>query len=215
MDIINYLCSCSLLLYLVFFVIVLLMFKGAISNFISSLSTKSKIQYKGLSIEIGDNKETLVGATQENAKYTNLNKAFQNAIITEDEQAIRNDLVGAKLTTDQEIDVLINHLANTRWSLLMNIIDKLIFPEQVEILSKMNNQTKPWTESDLRPFFDKWKIRSENKEYSYESFVGFLIQQKLIIHGVNGYIVSLMGREYLGFCVKIGRSITFETPRHY
>lgn len=190
------------------------MFKKAICNFFITISNRiNNVYYKGLNKEFNFN---LGSASQNiptnqleytNTKHLDLLKAFQSILITTEEITIKNQLSGAKITNEQAINILITHLANANLRISLLAIDRLIFQEQIKLLSYLNTQHKAVPQSDLLPFYKAWLEQTNSKDFSFDNFLGFLTQQGLITLGINGYYIGLLGKEYLSFLVQIGKSI--------
>lgn len=179
--------------------------------------SKAKIKYQGLNIDLsgGDPSLPIGQQDQTNLKQFELLKAFQSNVVTIEEKFIRDRLIEAKTTPEQAIDVLINHLANSRLNITMLLINNFIYNEQIELLTFLNNQVNPSAEATLRPFFEKWKERTKDCNYMFGSFLNFLLQHRLIAQNIEGYSISILGKEYLAFLIKIGRPLSYETlPEH-
>lgn len=184
---------------------------------IARAGNKAKIKYQGLNIDFsgGDPALPIGQQDQSNLKQFELLKAFQSSVVTIEEKFIRDRLVEAKTTPEQAINVLINHLANSRLNITMLLINNFIYNEQIELLTFLNNQVNPSSEATLRPFFDKWKERTKDSNYTFESFLNFLLQHRLVAQNIEGYSISVLGKEYLAFLIKIGRPLSYETlPEH-
>lgn len=92
----------------------------------------------------------------------------------------------------------------------MLVIDKLIYEEQIELLSYLNKQPKACPESSLFVYFKNWQERTKNQDYNFQNFLNFLLQQGLIAQSIDGYTISLIGKEYLSFLIKVGKPISRE-----
>jgi hypothetical protein len=77
----------------------------------------------------------------------------------------------SKLTAEQTMNVLISHLANANLIVKLLAIDKLIFPEQVELLLYLNTKLKPVPESELFSFYTKWKEKNPQIDYPFKGFL--------------------------------------------
>lgn len=197
----------------IFLVIITSIFKTpltAVINALINLGNKAKtLTYNGFNIELGSSQHASpIGDQQKNeAQFLDLQKAYQSSIITNEEQIINNQINDAKLTPVQAKSVLTTHLANANFIIKMLRIDKVIFNEQIYLLSFLNKQYKASTEHELLPFYEQWLEKSKNSEYTFPSFLSFLLNERLIAQDLNGYHISVMGREFLAFLVRTGRSI--------
>jgi len=182
---------------------------------IARAGNKAKIKYQGLNIDLsgGDPSVPIGQQDQTNLKQFELLKAFQSNVVTIEEKFIRDRLIEAKTTPEQAINVLINYLANSRLNITMLLINTFIYNEQIELLTFLNNQVNPSPEATFRPFFDKWKEKTKDSNYTFESFLNFLLQHRLIAQNIEGYSISILGKEYLAFLIKIGRPLSYDTSK--
>lgn len=178
---------------------------------------KTKINFPGFNIDLsgGDPSLPIGQQDQTNLKQFVLLKAFQSNVVTIEEKSIRDHLIEANTTTEQAINVLINHLANSRLNITMLLINNFIYNEQIELLAFLNNQINSSPEAKLRPFFERWKERSKDSNYTFECFLNFLLQHRLVAQNIEGYSISILGKEYLAFLIKIGKPLSNEMlPEH-
>jgi len=194
-------------IWAVFFLIVIVMFKGKINDLFDKIGRKGKIKYKNLDIDFNGTNDLTSQVEQSNSKHSELKTAFQNTIITNDEKFIRSKLIEANLTPDDAINVLVNHLANTRLNIAMLWVDKTIYIEQIECLAYMNTQFLPRPQSEIFSFYKKWLERTGGNSYPFEQFLNFLLSHNLIGESVNGYTILPQGKEYLSFLIRMGRPI--------
>ncbi|MFO9066396.1 hypothetical protein SC828_05040 [Legionella pneumophila serogroup 1] len=201
------------LIWSTFLLIVILLFKRQlilIFEAVIGIGNKTKnIQYKGLNIDLGSNTDSIAITQQAttDVKQAIYQKAYQNIIITNEEQIIRNQLVEAKFSKDQAIDILIYHLANRNFLVKLLEIHRLIFPQQIRLLFFLNEQVEPRTSSDLLPFYQEWVKISGGTEYPLQQFLNFLIQSGLMLEDLNGYQISNLGKEYLAYLIRIGWNV--------
>ena len=200
------------LIWAIFALIVIVMFKKPLYELLSNFSQKGKVQYKGLNIDLGSG--TNVSANQQilaDAKYLELQKAYQSRIITNEEEVIKNTLIEKNLTPVEAVNVLIYHLAHANLEIKLLNIDKSIYEEQKKLLLYLNAQLV-CSECDLLPFYEAWRQKSLNKDYLFKSFLNYLSQNQLVSQGINGYIIAPLGIEYLQFLVRIGNSLLSDIP---
>lgn len=193
-----------LLMWMVFSLCVLLIFRESINNLLISLcnigSKATKIEALGVNIHLGS--QTLIEGTESRR----MSKAYQNQIITNEEEVIRKQISEAKLANEETISILINHLANSNFLVLVNVIDKIIYNEQIELLEYLNtHRNAPQSLDTLEQFFNKWQEKSKKTSYNFTNFLNFLIEYGLIQQNMGGYSISSLGIEYLSFIVRVGR----------
>ena len=203
----------SALIWALFFLIVLCLFQQQIKGILEAIANignkTNKIQYKGVNIALGGDVSSMMVGQQEptDTKHVELQKAYQSTVITSEEKIIKDQLIEAKLSNQEAINILINHLANKNFLLHMLNIDRFIYNEQIEILLNLNKQMKACTESDLFPFYKKWLEKSKESTYEFKRFLNFLLSNRLISEDMKGYSISILGREYLSLIVRLGRAL--------
>lgn len=190
------------------------MFKKAICNFFTTISNRANnLYYKGsnkeFNLSLGSVSQNVPADQMEyaNAKHLELLKAFQSSIVTTEEVTIKKQLSEAKITSEQAINVLINHLANANLTISLLAIDKLIFPEQIKLLLHLNTQFAPIPETNLFHFYEEWVNKTKLNNFTFENFLGFLSQYRLIAQSIQGYSISVLGKEYLSFLIRIGKAV--------
>lgn len=199
----NLILSCTVL-------IVIFIFKNEIKVLISAFSKKGEMRINGiLNLKISSDTPNILTKSQDapDTTYIDFHKSFENPVIFSKEKAIKSELIRANLTYDQAVDALIYHLANTQLIASMLIIDKQIFEEQIKLLLYLNTQNIPRNESDLLCFYNEWKDKNSDKEYSFNGFLGFLLQQNLIIKNNYGYTLEPIGKEYLQFLIRVSKPL--------
>lgn len=189
-----------------------LIFSGSIKGVFASIqdtiskSNSTSIKFKDLDINLANNNQL----SPINQLYKrDLEMAFQSPVISKDENFLRKYLLEAKLSPDDQTDILIHWLANTRVNLFMLLIDKQVSEEQIGLLSYLNDQTIPIEQTKLLPFFKKWQIKSKDNGYTFPQFLNALLTLNLIAENVSSYAITPLGKEYLIFRVRFGHPISF------
>lgn len=195
----------------VFWFVLIIIFKDNIKELLDSFVQFSKkasnLKYKDFSVNIKDEPHSL-GAPlipqYDSNNILRLEKAYQSFVITTEENDIRNQLIDAKVSSDQAIDILINNLANKNLHIKMLVIHSMIYKEQIEILQYLNSNQNFVPENKLYEFYDKWHSKNSEINYSFNDFLNFLLNNRLVAQGIKGYGISHLGNEYLKFLVTIG-----------
>jgi hypothetical protein len=212
------------MIWAIFFAVFLLCFRKNIAFLFKSLSDlcnrTTTLQYG--EFKLGANSQILLGDQGGNeVKYAEMLKAFENPIVTNEENIIKNQLIEYKWSSKQAINVIVAQLAYKNFLIKLLIIDKLIYEEQIKLLFYLNTQNKPCDESDLQKYYLSWKERewsarlffwkknAKEIDIKYEDFLAFLCQNGLINQNVHKYNITMLGKEYLSFIVKIGRPLHF------
>lgn len=201
------------LVWPIFWLLMVWVFKDEIKSLLAAIITignkAKKISYMGANVDLGSNADLPIGSQQQlEAKQQNLSKAYQSSIITVEENTIRTQLIEAGFTNEQAINLLIYHIANQNLLIKLLFIDKLIFQEQIKLISYLNSQVKPQSESALKKYYDEWKEKNKDADYTYQQFLKFLSDQRLVVEQVDGYSILPLGKEYLYFLIKLGRPIS-------
>lgn len=142
---------------------------------------------------------------QQSNQHFNLMNAYQSPIVTDEERLIHQQLKSIK--PEEAVGILVKHLAHANFQGALLSIHSAIYPnyfEQIEILKYLNT-IPSCKDSDLHPFYDKWLNRGGDRYYTFDRFLGFLLDQKLIDDYRSTYAISALGKEYLMFLVKIGK----------
>jgi hypothetical protein len=198
------------LIWAIFLLIIIFTFKHRIDEILNSFGKKGKVRYGSFNIELGSDIPSLATTQQDSpdAKHLALQKTYQSSLITNEEIIIRNQLMEAKLSPEQTVNVLIYHLAHANLVVKLLAIDKLIFPEQIELLLYLNSKFKPAPESELLSFYTKWKGKNPQIDYPFRGFLDYLLNQRLIFQNIEGLNIAPIGKEYLGFLIKTSRQLT-------
>lgn len=188
-------------------VIIVLIFRAPLTALLYSFARISdrtkKLSYRGVDIILGSDDQLPVGQ-QENLQFVALQKTYQSSIITSEETLIMSQLRDAKLAHEQANQVLIYHLAHAHFIIKLLSIDKIIFPEQIQLLLYLNARFRPEPQVSFLPFYEQWRNRNTNITYPFEDFLNFLLRQGLISQDFNGFTITLLGKEYLSTLVRLG-----------
>lgn len=192
----------SSLIWAIFFLIVLWWFRDHINALVKNVKN---VRYGGFNISLDSQQDKFPISQEEDQKI--YSKAFQSPIITNEEKAIKDKLCNAGFNNRAAIDVLVYQLANKNLICTFLFIDRIIFLEQIQLIKELNTKFTPVHEQELYEFFNNHlkaaKERNiDSNQYKYENFLGFLLGQNLISKEINGYFITLMGKEYLSFRIK-------------
>jgi hypothetical protein len=196
----------SSLIWAIFLLIVIWLFKKPLLDLLTNIGNKSKkISCMGFDIDLGSSSSLSTGnQLQIEPKDWAFSKAHQSQLITNEEKTIRSQLIDIGASHEQAINILIYQLANNIFLVKLLSIRNLIFPEQLRLLTYLNTCIKPSSCSDLQHYYFEWKERTKNTDYMYDQFISFLSNHGLILWTMDGYIISLLGKEYLSFLIKRG-----------
>jgi hypothetical protein len=102
-------------------------------------------------------------------------------------------------------EVLIRHLAVTQLMHRAEALYRLIFGSQLDAMHVMNQQG-PQPESVIAPYFERAKSRSPKfyRDFGFDQWVGFLVQQQLVVIENERYGITVLGREFLRYLTTVG-----------
>jgi hypothetical protein len=128
-----------------------------------------------------------------------------NPVVREREQLIRDEIDRAKLDDQKIIPVLINRLAVIQLLLSAEQIYRMIFGSQIALLKQLNT-SGPVPRAQFMSVYNNAKARWSNAytSYSFDQYVGFLLNQGLIISIGDGYAITNAGREFLKWMAETG-----------
>lgn len=194
----------SSIIWAVLLLIVIYYFRNEVKNLLNALSSKGKIRLgRYLLIDLESNKSKTFNNPLSHQKNIEYHKSFESQIVRNKEITMIHEIEESGLDYNEAILGLIYHLANTQTISEMLIIDRIIIPEQINLLLSLNSTFVPVTINDLTPFYDNWRNKSNN-DSSLENFIGFLINQGLIELQQGYFKISQLGKDYLSFRIKWG-----------
>ncbi len=130
-----------------------------------------------------------------------------NPILMENIQGIKEALtaLGYSLADAGTTELLIRHLAVTQLLQRVETLYRLIYGSQLDAMFAMNQQG-PQPESVIRPFYDRVRKRSPRfyADYSFDQWIGFLLQHQLVIFTGERYGITVLGREFVSVLVGQG-----------
>jgi len=134
----------------------------------------------------------------------------ESIVLRDIEGRIKADLMQKGLETDGDTaKVLIKHLAGTKVLLEFEQINNLIFGSQISLLKKLNEvagQRKP--SSLIAAHFEHIKnlFPEAFGGWSFNQYLGFLLDRSLITTKDNVYHITNLGVEYLIWLTRNGKS---------
>ncbi len=143
--------------------------------------------------------------------------AKRRALVTQfggNEPIILNDIEGLKADLQQlnfpldsleTAEVLIRHLAVTQLLQRAETLYRLIFGSQMTAMEKMNFYG-PQEPGQITLFFEKARNRSPRfyADTKFELWIGFLINQRVVVYENSRYAITIYGREFLKFVTTNG-----------
>jgi hypothetical protein len=132
---------------------------------------------------------------------------LESPVLKSQEEAISRDI--EKLFPDDipaRANALITHLAATQLTLAFERINILIWGSQLELLLHVNSSPTGAAVDELKPFYDKAAAVHQNglKEYSFESYVGFLINSGLLLRTNGRVLITPFAKEFLSHLARTG-----------
>jgi hypothetical protein len=95
---------------------------------------------------------------------------------------------------------------NERRTLAFERINRLIWGSQLELLLHVNSSPTGAAVEELKPFYDKAAAAHQDglKEYSFESYVGFLINSGLLLRTDGRVLITPFAKEFLSHLARTG-----------
>ncbi len=131
---------------------------------------------------------------------------FQLPLLTKYRSALKKQLMEAKLEPNEQVHILLTLLANAQLCLTTLRIDKQLSPDQIELLSYLNNHTKPIKQTELLTFLKK----EHGININFDQFFYVLFKLQLIDKKDSFYSITNLGKAYLIFRVWSGYPISFK-----
>lgn len=135
--------------------------------------------------------------------------ALPESIKTE-EKCIKDQLKAANIDGTRAIAVLISQLANANVAIKFLVVNSIIYDEQIKLLFFLNEHQVN-DSNKFRVFYEKYNskcIELSVTPITFDSFIGFLLQQNLLSQNSNGFTITDFGKEYLSYIIKIGRKLS-------
>jgi hypothetical protein len=131
------------------------------------------------------------------------NKGLQSPMIRETEEIIERDLVQRNLTTPRDREeALVRSLAIANVALHYEKIYQTIWGSQIDALRYVNPRSGV-SDSELRPIYERAKVVWPNFFYSYsfEQWLAFMVESKLLLRKESLLFITVSGREFLQYLV--------------
>ena len=120
-------------------------------------------------------------------------------IVVEQQNLIRADLIALGMSENEQIDILIKHLAVTQLCLRAEIVYREIFGSQIALM-KFLNRTSVGTRAQLLLFYEEAKSQFPNiyESYSFDQYLTYLLSRGLVLTERNEeYSLTIAGKEFL------------------
>lgn len=109
------------------------------------------------------------------------------------------------LAEEETARVLVRHLAVTQLLYRAESLYRVIFGSQIAALRLLNEARR--TDVELQPLFERAKRRAPSfyGEYSFEDWIGFLIQKGCVLKNSDSgiYAITVWGQRFLEFLVSV------------
>ncbi len=129
--------------------------------------------------------------------------------ILDEIEGLKDDLrqLNFSLESPETAEVLIRHLAVTQLLQRAETLYRLIFGSQMAAMERMNFHG-PQEQEHITPFFEKARNRSPRfyADTNFDTWIGFLISQRVVVHENGRYAITIYGREFLKFVTVNGLS---------
>jgi hypothetical protein len=187
-------------------VVAIVCFRRCIAAFINRARG---FKYPGGEIQAGpppqDPAEIKVGSAE---KFL---QVLDSPVLLDTEKAIRVILAKEGIATAEDKEkVLIRHLAITQLNLVFLRIDFLIYLGQLKILEFLNSNPTAPKQMARDVYNAAVTVYPEVlKDYPFEKYLGFLKTNNLILEHEETLSITLFGREFLTFLVRMARNTVY------
>lgn len=143
------------------------------------------------------------GNISESSEYAKMQQAYQSPIITEEKETIRAQILKAQLTSEESIDILIHHLANSHLMVRLTSIYGALSSRHTELLLYLN-RPEAFSEAELLDFYEQQKDNTGH-DIDFITCMKELQENELIVQRDSAWSINLLGKEYLVFLVRINK----------
>lgn len=143
-----------------------------------------------------------------NKNFNGYNKGFgpfELKTVIEEGNIIEKQIIDRKCSESDAIGMLIYSLAHQNLHNRFLIFDRFITRSQISTLEYLNANVLPVPTEKFRKFCDK--LAGEEDGYTYDSFVSWMVDWKLIEKSARGFIIAINGRDYLSFRARAGSNV--------
>lgn len=202
------------IVFLIVFLVLLFPIRSLLKCLIEACGKADRFEFGSFklssksSIELGDENSN-------NLKYLEMLKAFDSETIKNEEKEIKKQLRESKCSFKQAIDVLVSQLANRVVLTHLLFIHRSILPPQTSILIFLNTKGGRHTIEPLNKYYQDYTKTYDEQKYqelsipkmTIDQFIAFLIVNRLIEHNMQGFAITSLGIDYLGFIVRLGERL--------
>ena len=199
---------------LIIFIVLLLPIWSLLKCLIEACGKADKFELGSFKLSSRSSPE-LGDENSNDTKYLEMLKAFDSETIKNKEREIRRQLSESKCSSKRATDILISQLANRVVLTHLLFINRSILEPQTSILVFLNTKRGRHTIEPLNKYFEDYiKLYDEQKfkdlgipKMTVDQFIAFLIVNRLIDHNMQGFSITSLGIDYLGFIVRLGQKL--------
>lgn len=136
-------------------------------------------------------------------------KAFDNPLLTEQEQVIDADIQQRGLQTAEEIKrALVRSLAGTQIILHFEQVFTQVWASQISLLNFLNLQSAPVDLGVAEGFYEQGEkgFPALYEHYTFEQYLMFLTSNNMIVLDNEQIAISVAGREFLKYLLDTGKA---------
>lgn len=119
---------------------------------------------------------------------------------------IRTDLEKLGVNQEEQVEILVKHLAVTQLWLRAEITYRIIFGSQIALLKALNTLNSG-TRAQLSQFYENAKAQFPQlyANYSFEQYLHYLLSQSLITaQDPDRFAITVAGKEFLKWMTEMG-----------
>jgi len=185
-------------------IIFMLIFRQPISAFIARLR---KVSLTGLEA-LSDQPQKVPVRDSSPEDTGELMKSFDSPTLREQEAAIQKGLEDRRVAGEEAVKVLTRHLAANQIALYYERLNSAIWGSQIYLLRFLNSSMTGETSEIPRRFYDSAAANYPDvySQYSFESYMDYLVNAHLIIGQEGRYLITEWGRDFLVYLAREGIS---------
>lgn len=127
-------------------------------------------------------------------------QAFDSPIAISSQKEIEKQILDEKLSAKQAITTLTYQLAHQNINVYLLYTDRYMMLHQIALLEHINKQHSGIKDDEIRNFCS---TLHGHDEHNHDLCLKYLLTRKLISKAHESYFITLHGKEYLSFRVKI------------
>ncbi|MCC6718773.1 MAG: hypothetical protein IT555_12885 [Acetobacteraceae bacterium] len=177
------------------------------SDIRSLLPRVSKAGLSGVELDPIQSQQKVADSNKPPGQLKQLPGLSRTLLIEEVEKNLHKEL--EEIKEDDRITLLVRVLAQSRLETLFERIYRVIFGSQIDGLKKLKSMSSVSLD-EARNFFETYRIKNPEvyTDYGFDGWIGFLINEKLIMLENDRVSITEIGRDFLTYLGARGLRLT-------